>query len=93
MGDGSIARKDIDSGQDRFRPYPAYKDSCVEWLGEIPVHWEVHRSKLGYREIDKRSTDGQETRQLQKIFIGESVQPDIHAVSWPMWHVVQVHHL
>ena len=33
------------------------------------------------------------TRQLQKIFIGESVQPDIHALSWPMWHVVQVHHL
>ena len=33
------------------------------------------------------------TRQLQKFFIGESVQPDIHAVSWPMWHVVQVHHL
>ena len=32
-------------------------------------------------------------RQLQKIFIGESVQPNIHAVSWPMWHVVQVHHL
>ena len=32
-------------------------------------------------------------RQLQKIFIGESVQPDIHALSWPMWHVVQVHHL
>ena len=32
-------------------------------------------------------------RQLQKISIGESVQPDIHAVSWPMWHVVQVHQL
>ena len=25
----------------RFRPYPAYKDSGVEWLGEIPAHWEV----------------------------------------------------
>ncbi|MBF0230872.1 MAG: restriction endonuclease subunit S [Desulfamplus sp.] len=25
--------------------YPAYKDSGVEWLGEIPEHWEV--SKLG----------------------------------------------
>ena len=24
-----------------FRPYPAYKDSGVEWLGEIPAHWEV----------------------------------------------------
>jgi type I restriction enzyme S subunit len=25
----------------RFKPYPAYKDSGVEWLGEIPAHWEV----------------------------------------------------
>jgi type I restriction enzyme S subunit len=23
----------------RFKPYPAYKDSGVEWLGEIPAHW------------------------------------------------------
>ena len=23
------------------RPYPAYKDSEVEWLGEVPKHWEV----------------------------------------------------
>ncbi len=27
----------------RFKPYPAYKDSGVEWLGEIPAHWEVKR--------------------------------------------------
>ena len=26
-----------------FKPYPAYKDSGVEWLGEIPAHWEVKR--------------------------------------------------
>jgi type I restriction enzyme, S subunit len=25
----------------RFKAYPAYKDSGVEWLGEIPAHWEV----------------------------------------------------
>ena len=25
----------------QFKPYPAYKDSGVEWLGEIPGHWEV----------------------------------------------------
>ena len=25
----------------RFKPYPAYKDSGVEWLGEIPAHWEI----------------------------------------------------
>ena len=25
----------------RFKRYPEYKDSGVEWLGEIPAHWEV----------------------------------------------------
>jgi len=24
-------------------PYPAYKDSGVEWLGKVPEHWEVRR--------------------------------------------------
>ena len=24
-----------------FPRYPAYKDSGVEWLGEVPEHWEV----------------------------------------------------
>ena len=28
-----------------LKPYPAYKDSGVEWLGEIPAHWEVKRLK------------------------------------------------
>ena len=27
----------------RFRPYPEYRDSGVEWLGKIPAHWEVTR--------------------------------------------------
>jgi type I restriction enzyme S subunit len=29
----------------KWQPYPAYKDSGVEWLGEIPAHWEVKRLK------------------------------------------------
>ena len=28
-----------------LKPYPAYKPSCVEGLGEIPAHWEVRRLK------------------------------------------------
>ena len=32
---------DIRTGQ----PYPAYKPSGVEWLGEVPEHWEVRRFK------------------------------------------------
>ena len=30
----------------KWKPYPAYKDSGVEWLGEIPAHWEVKRLKF-----------------------------------------------
>ena len=26
-------------------PYPAMKDSCVEWLGTVPQHWRVRRLK------------------------------------------------
>src|SRR5579885_1109178 len=29
----------------RFKPYPAYKDSGVEWLGEIPAGWEAVKLK------------------------------------------------
>lgn len=29
-----------------FPRYPAYKDSGVEWLGEVPEHWEITR--LGF---------------------------------------------
>ena len=28
-----------------LKPYPAYKDSGVEWLGDVPAHWEVLRLK------------------------------------------------
>jgi type I restriction enzyme S subunit len=27
-------------------PYPAYKDSGIEWLGEIPSHWEIKRFRF-----------------------------------------------
>ena len=28
-----------------LKPYLAMKESGVEWLGEVPVHWEVRRLK------------------------------------------------
>ena len=30
----------------KYKKYPSYKDSGVEWLGKVPEHWEV--SKLKY---------------------------------------------
>ena len=29
-----------------YPAYPAYKDSGVEWLGEVPGHWDVNRLKF-----------------------------------------------
>jgi type I restriction enzyme, S subunit len=29
----------------KYKPYPAYKDSGIEWLGEVPSHWDVKRLK------------------------------------------------
>ena len=26
-----------------LRPYPAYRDSGLDWLGEVPEHWWVRR--------------------------------------------------
>ena len=35
----------------RFKPYAAYKDSGVQWLGKIPVHWDVKALKrLSYMQ-------------------------------------------
>ena len=39
----------------RFKRYPAYKDSGVEWLGEIPAHWEAKRLKYVAPVTDERS--------------------------------------
>ena len=40
------------------KPYPAYKDSGVPWLGQVPQHWEVRRIKTLFRETDERNGDG-----------------------------------
>ena len=52
-----------DAAQRRFRPYPEYRDSGIEWLGEIPAHWDVKRLKtmasVRLSNVDKHSEAGQ----------------------------------
>ena len=43
-------------------PTVALKPSGIPWLGDIPRHWKVLRSKYLFREIEHRSPTGQETR-------------------------------
>lgn len=35
----------------RFKPYPDTKDSGIEWLGQIPAHWEVRKLKHSGRFV------------------------------------------
>src|SRR5690554_6736865 len=39
-----------------FKPYPAYKDSGVEWLGEVPEHWESWKVSHAYGELGSGTT-------------------------------------
>ncbi len=57
-----------------YKPYPAYKDSGVEWLGEVPEHWEV----LPLRAVASVNDDERE----QSTEPGESIRYiDISTVS------------
>ena len=39
-----------------LKPYPHYKPSGVEWLGDVPAHWDVRRVKYAFRRIVGGST-------------------------------------
>ena len=49
----------------KFQKYPAYKDSGMKWLGEIPKEWELTR--LGTRFFERR------TKVSDKDFVALSV--------------------
>lgn len=36
-----------------YKPYPVYKDSGVEWLGQVPEHWEQMPLKRLVRSIEQ----------------------------------------
>ena len=43
-----------------LQPYPAYKDSGVPWLENLPIHWGVLRAKNIFTPVDVRSKTGDE---------------------------------
>jgi len=34
-----------------MKPYPKYKDSGVEWIGEVPEGWEIKKLKYSDKTI------------------------------------------
>lgn len=67
-----------------YKPYPAYRDSGVEWIGLVPEHWEVkrlrHVASFKNSNVDKKTYDGQETVSLcnyTDVYYNEFITPDL----------------
>ncbi len=41
-------------------PRASLRESGIPWLGEIPTHWEIERTRWLFRERDERSITGEE---------------------------------
>ena len=55
-----------------LRPYPAYKPSGVEWLGDVPAHWEVLPNRAIFSEVNARNCPGE---QMLSVTITGGVLP------------------
>ncbi len=53
INEAVTGRFDVRTGQ----PFPAYKPSGVEWLREVPAHWEVRRLKTGVNNVLNLTSD------------------------------------
>jgi type I restriction enzyme S subunit len=60
-----------------FPRYERYKDSGVEWLGEVPEHWSIMRYKLVFRERNERSESGAETLLSVSSYTGVTPRSEI----------------
>lgn len=54
----------------------ALKDSGVEWIGEVPAHWEVKRVKEVFVESKSKSTTGDETLLSVSEYTGVTQKKD-----------------
>ena len=43
-----------------IKPYPAYKDSCVPWLGDVPEHWDLLPNRAIFPEVKDRNHPDEE---------------------------------
>ena len=67
-----------------YKPYPAYRDSNVEWIGQVPEHWEIkrlrHVASFTNSNVDKKSYDGQAAVSLcnyTDVYYNEFITADL----------------
>ena len=56
MTDNKIREIRVIRENPRFRRYPEYKDSGVEWIGKIPAHWKIEKIKHIATLVSEKST-------------------------------------
>lgn len=56
----------------RFPRYTEYKDSGIEWLGEVPAHWSMRPLWSMFRRTKR---DGHEDKQLLSVYRDFGVVP------------------
>ena len=52
----------------QYKPYPAYKDSGVKWIGQVPEHWEIKPFFVLVSELNRKNTGLIETNILSLSF-------------------------
>ena len=51
----------------RYKPYPEYKPSDVEWIGDVPEHWWVFGGKRIFRQrIERAQVDDEQLAATQQ---------------------------
>ncbi|PNF60010.1 restriction endonuclease subunit S [Stutzerimonas stutzeri] len=58
-------------------PHAPMRDSGVEWIGEIPAHWETVRLKYLFKEINERTKTGEETLLSLRMELGLVPHDDV----------------
>jgi type I restriction enzyme S subunit len=67
-----------------YKPYPAYKPSGVEWIGQVPDHWEVkrlrHVANYTNSNVDKKDYEDQDAVSLcnyTDVYKNEFITPEM----------------
>lgn len=74
--------------QHKRATYPAYRPSGMDWVGDIPEHWEIHRLKhvasVQFSSVDKHTLEGEEPVRLCNyvdVYYNDFITADIEFMS------------
>jgi type I restriction enzyme S subunit len=67
----------MSAAKQKYKPYPKYKDSGVDWLGRVPEHWSIVPF-FGEVKLCKRSNQGMIDDNLLSLSFGRIIRKDIN---------------